>query len=269
MKILSRFKVKHALHGALNLALTSLFLSTSLIFSGFSGGIATRAEAAEARDETKDGKPKRRLAALQREARLGHASELMGRHYKRSVVATGERVIKINDFVYTWVRESLPKKYRQQYQQIAQTIIDESLKHRFDPVFLMSVMQAESSFNPEARGKLDEVGLMQLRPHTAEWVAKQSGLPWKGAGSLQNPTVAIRLGTAYLALLRERFDEHARLYIAAYNMGGGNVRELLKAGKWPKDYPRRVMKEYVAYYRKLKEMTPPSDPLRRLASMSL
>jgi len=79
--------------------------------------------------------------------------------------------------------------------------------------------------------------------------------------------MAIRLGAAYLAFLRERFDEHARLYLAAYNMGGGNVRELLKSGKWPKDYPRRVMKEYVTYYKKLKEMTAPEDSAPRLASM--
>ncbi|MGE0529281.1 MAG: lytic transglycosylase domain-containing protein, partial [Bdellovibrionales bacterium] len=51
-----------------------------------------------------------------------------------------------------------------------------------------------------------------------------------------------------LDYLRSKFDSHARLYLAAYNMGQGNVGEALEKNVWPKDYPIHVMKFYVEFY---------------------
>lgn len=191
------------------------------------------------------------LSELQRQARLQHAHELLGRHYKRSAVKSGERVSKINKQIYRWTAELLPKKSRTKYKKVAQTIIDEALKHEFDPVFLMSVIQGESSFNPRMLGKLDEIGLMQLRPATAKWVADRYGLKYDGRKSLFDPVTNIRLGAAFLSYLRDRFDSHAQLYIAAYNMGQGNVKSALSRNVWPKDYPTHVMRRYVDFYASL------------------
>lgn len=193
------------------------------------------------------------LSRAQRDTRLKHARELLGSRYKGSLVKTTEDIPKINGQVYRWTKEKLPKKYRSQYQKIAQAIIDESYKHGFDPVFLMSVIEGESSFDPRKKGTVGEIGLMQIRGSTGEWIATREGLKWKGEKSLYDPATNIKLGAAYLSYLRDHYDMHARLYLAAYNMGQGNVAHALEKKIWPKDYPIHVMKRYVAYYTTMAE----------------
>ena len=191
------------------------------------------------------------VSKAQRLARLHHARELLGKHYSRSSVREGENVKRINSAIYRRTRERLPKAHRQEYKRVAQTIIDEAFKHNFDPVFLMSVIEQESSFIPTRKGALDEIGLMQLRPGTAEWIAEKYGMKWKGSKSLYDPVVNIRIGAAYLAYLREIFDSHAQLYLAAYNMGARNVASAREKNVWPKDYPGGVMRHYVDFYQSL------------------
>jgi soluble lytic murein transglycosylase len=196
---------------------------------------------------------KNTVSKAQRETRLRHAKELLGSRYSKSIATTGEEIPKINGQVYRWTKEKLPKKFKAQYQKIAQTIIDESLKHEFDPVFLMSVIEGESSWRPDKVGGVGEIGLMQIRPSTAEWIVKREGLKWKGNQSLLDPATNIQIGAAYLGYLRDHYDMHARLYLAAYNMGQGNVASALDKNIWPKDYPIHVMKRYVEYYKAMNE----------------
>ena len=195
------------------------------------------------------------LSESQREMRLEHAQELMGSVYGRSVVRTGEQIKKVNGSIYRWTRTSLPKKFKNHSDKLAQVIIDEAHRYGFDPIFLLAVIQTESSFNPSMIGGVGEIGLMQIRPETAEWITKKTGLKWTGAKSLHDPATNVRIGCAYLNWLREKFDSHARLYLAAYNMGQNNVRELLQQDKWPKEYPSRVMQNYVTFYEDLKTKT--------------
>lgn len=189
----------------------------------------------------------------QKEARLSHAQELLGRYYRRSIVRSGEEVRKINGFIYRSVRDSLPERFKNRQKEVAQAIIDEAWKREFDPVFLMAVIENESSFNPLAKGSLDEIGLMQLRPATAKWIAGLEGLNYEGDKTLRDPVMNIRIGAAYMAWLRAKFGSHARLYISAYNMGQNKVKEKLQDKVWPKEYTVRVMKYYVDFYERLRE----------------
>lgn len=193
------------------------------------------------------------LSKAERMIRLEHAHELLGKHYRRSVVRNGERVKKINGMVYRWTRQQLPPKFRKDYKKIAQAIIDESLKHEFDPVFLMSVISNESKFDPTILGSFGEIGLMQILPPTGKWIAEMNGITWKGKKSLRDPVTNIRLGAAFLAYLRGKFDSHARLYLAAYNMGQRNVKDALEKNIWPKDYAANVMRYYIGYYSELQK----------------
>lgn len=188
----------------------------------------------------------------QRQSRLANARELLGKYYPKSAVIKGEEVENINHEIYRWTRQALPSAYRKNYQSIAQTIIDQSLKYDFDPVFISSMIANESSFDPRQVGSVGEIGLMQLRPNTAKWIAKKYGLRWRGISSLKDPVMNIKLGTAFLAYLRDKFDSHARLYIAAYNMGMTNVKDARERNVWPKDYSNRVMRHYVQYYREIR-----------------
>lgn len=197
------------------------------------------------------------VGELQRQARLRHAQELLGSHYKKSAVRSGEKVPKINRLVYGWVRDQLPKSYRAQYHTVAQAIIDEAARNEFDPVLLMAVIQGESGFNPRMRGALDEIGLMQIRPRTAAWIIGKMGLKIKfeGEKTLMDPVQNIRIGAAYLSYLREKFESHARLYLAAFNMGPRNVDHALNQKIWPRDYPNHVMKYYLGFYSRLGSIT--------------
>lgn len=205
------------------------------------------------------------LSEEQRKLRLQHAQELLGKHYQYSEVRSGEKVRRINGQVYRWTQEGLPLKHRHRYQEVAQAIIDESLRYEFDPILLLSVIQGESSFNPDMLGGVGEIGLMQIRPETGKWITQKFNMQWKGKKSLFDPVTNIRIGAAYLSFLRDRFDSHARLYLAAYNMGQRNVDSALARNIWPKDYPIHVMRRYVDFYADLKEVTEKKEAKRAAA----
>jgi soluble lytic murein transglycosylase len=190
--------------------------------------------------------------------RLAHANELLGKHFRGSIVAEGQAVgtIETNRFVKDRIRKALPRVWKPQATRIFRALVEEANRRQFDPIFLMAVIQSESSFNPTAVGPVKELGLMQLRPATARWISRRYGLAWKGKRSLYDPLTNIRVGAAYLSHLRDEFDSHGRLYLAAYNMGGGNVRKALGKKIWPKDYPSRVMGHYLAMYEELVELAP-------------
>jgi soluble lytic murein transglycosylase len=88
-----------------------------------------------------------------------------------------------------------------------------------DPAWVAGQTRAESSFMPRARSGADARGLMQLLPGTAMLVAQKLGLPWGGGETLYDPATNIRLGTAYMRQMLDRYDGQAYQAIAAYNAG--------------------------------------------------
>lgn len=198
-----------------------------------------------------------------KDLRIIQARELLGPYYQRSVVKTGEKVSNIPEFVQKEVTASMLKKYRKDAKRLARTIVKQSQIYELDPIFIMSIIDYESSFNPTIKGSFGEIGLMQIKPDTAEWIAKKYHLKFKGEKSLYDPCTNVIFGTAYIDYLRERFNEHGRLYLAAYNMGVTNVNRALNKAIWPKDYPANVMKHYVKFYtdlRKTLKKAPKKDP---------
>ncbi|MCP4677673.1 MAG: transglycosylase SLT domain-containing protein [Deltaproteobacteria bacterium] len=99
-----------------------------------------------------------------------------------------------------------------------------------EPAMIWAVMREESSFNPEIESWANAIGLMQLILPTARSMGKRLGIP-ANRRTLRRPDVNIRLGTAYLELLRKKFDDHPALMIAGYNAGEGAV------GKWARARP--------------------------------
>jgi soluble lytic murein transglycosylase len=181
--------------------------------------------------------------------RVSHAKELLGGvAYKRSTAKKAESLKDMSDFVERITEEWLPSKYSKKSRSVAAAIMGEAERYGFDPVFLLAVIQNESAFNPEMRGKHTEIGLMQVKPSTAEWIAKKMKIKYRGEKSLLNPVENIKIGAAFMALLRDQFDSHSRLYISAYNMGARRVRQIVADDRMPKDYVHAVMKRYVAIY---------------------
>lgn len=185
-------------------------------------------------------------------SRIGHAKELLGdQHYNLSYAAQSELDQSLNSRIYAQVHKALPVAYKMKARLITQTLIRESARHKMDPVFLMAVIKTESRFNPQARGLYGEIGLMQLKPDTAQWIAQKFGISYGGPEALLNPQVNIRLGVAYMNMLRTKFDNQAGHYISAYNMGPLNVRRLLAQNIKPQEYASRVMSNYSKLYGRL------------------
>jgi soluble lytic murein transglycosylase-like protein len=131
---------------------------------------------------------------------------------------------------------------------IQASILKESQKYNLDPIMLLSIIKIESNFSIHKHGKHGEIGLMQIKPSTGKWIAKKNGLTWKGPKTLEDPASNIQIGAAYLSFLKDQFSSRQPLYLAAYNMGIGNVRKAIQRKVIPRDYAHRVMCEYHSYY---------------------
>jgi soluble lytic murein transglycosylase len=191
----------------------------------------------------------RSLASLRHSLRVEHARELMGESYKRSIVSRYENKRDIEKNIYEIVKNRIPKNYRFRALSVGRTIIDEAHKYSLDPYFILAVISGESNFNPNAIGPVGEIGMMQIRPSTGKWISKIIKTKWHGDRSLRDPVYNIKLGAAYLSWLRNKFQGHGQLYLAAYNMGPHSVRRAVSKNIYPKDYPIHVMKRYVAFYK--------------------
>ena len=206
---------------------------------------------AKLRTESKSLETGIELESQKASIRWAHAKELLGKHYHGSVVKAGENVDVLDDRVLKWTQRGLKKNWKQYSHKVAKAIIEASLKYQFDPIFLIAVIENESSFNPGAVGPVGELGLMQLTPETGKWIAAKFNLPYKNVNTLKDPVQNIRLGAAYMAYLRGIFGFRSQLYIAAYNMGTGNVRNFVKKRIEPKIYSSKVMVRYVRFYSEL------------------
>jgi soluble lytic murein transglycosylase len=180
--------------------------------------------------------------------RITHAKELLGKSYKRSTVRKTESATNIAEFINSSTKNLLPKAHKKMAREIASVIMRESERYGFDPIFLMAVIQNESSFNPKMKGGVGEIGLMQIKPDTAEWIAKGSKIEYSGADSLYNPSVNIRIGAAFMNKLRDQFSADSSLYLSAYNAGARKVRMMVSENNAPKIYATAVMKRYFAIY---------------------
>ncbi|MEO1005355.1 MAG: transglycosylase SLT domain-containing protein [Cyanobacteria bacterium J06638_38] len=110
-----------------------------------------------------------------------------------------------------------PFPYQSQILKYAQ-------QEQINPLLVISVMRKESTFNPTIDSTVGAVGLMQIVPPTAQWVAGQIQLP---NYSLTNPEDNIKIGTWYLRHNHHRYQDDSLFAVASYNAGTGNVNAWL------------------------------------------
>ena len=108
-----------------------------------------------------------------------------------------------------------------------------ALEKDIDPFLIAGVIRTESKFNTQARSPKGALGLMQMMPETAKWVADQMDFPTNfDINHLENPEVNIRMGTWYLSSLKKEFKGNEVLLLAAYNGGRGNVKQWMGQYDW-------------------------------------
>jgi soluble lytic murein transglycosylase len=93
---------------------------------------------------------------------------------------------------------------------------------RLDPSLIAGVIYAESKFS-DSTSSAGALGLMQLLPSTAHFIAQRSGGTRFTTADLSTPEINIAYGSWYLRYLLDRYGGDEVLALAAYNGGMGNV----------------------------------------------
>jgi len=99
--------------------------------------------------------------------------------------------------------------------RLAQTLVEAERESGVSACLLVALIEQESRFDPRARGPRGALGLMQIRPFVGKDVAARIGVPWQGEQTLLDPVLNVRIGTAYLSELLDRFGSR-ELALAAY-----------------------------------------------------
>lgn len=110
-------------------------------------------------------------------------------------------------------------------------------RQNLDVNLVLSVIAAESSFDPRAQSHKGAIGLMQLMPDTARELGIDD--PW-------DPEANIRGGTRYLRQMLDRFGQDLELALAAYNAGPGAVERNggIPPYRETRSYIERVLTRY-------------------------
>ncbi|MGB9774583.1 MAG: transglycosylase SLT domain-containing protein [Bacteroidota bacterium] len=119
------------------------------------------------------------------------------------------------------------------------TIRKYAKRYGIDWRLVLSVIEQESQFDPQAQSYRGAFGLMQLMPETGERLAVRLGLD-----SLTHPRDNIAAGVYYLWELSSLFDNSAgmdrvQLTLAAYNAGPARVLDAQEIAKYLGEDPNR------------------------------
>ncbi|MCD8547376.1 MAG: transglycosylase SLT domain-containing protein [Aeromonadaceae bacterium] len=133
---------------------------------------------------------------------------------------------------------------------LSQTFSQFAQARALEPSLLYALARQESALYPKAKSPVGATGLMQLMPATAKHTAKKWGYPQPRPQQLVEPTLNIRLGSAYLRELLDQYQGNRVLATAAYNAGPGRVRQWRSSAGMPMDawvesIPFRETRNYV------------------------
>jgi soluble lytic murein transglycosylase len=133
-------------------------------------------------------------------------------------ISTADRTLQLHDFSQRYPvphREALDAATRQ---------------WDLDEAFVYGIIRQESRFLAQARSPVGAVGLMQLMPSTARWVARQLPVKPFHTDMLVRPEVNVAMGTYYLHRVLVALGDPI-LAAAAYNAGPA------RAQRWRDEKP--------------------------------
>jgi soluble lytic murein transglycosylase len=118
-------------------------------------------------------------------------------------------------------------RYPLHYQQIVR---GHARNYHLDPALVAAVIYQESKFRADAKSSSGAIGLMQLRPETAQGIAIRTGGTHFQVSDLYNPEINVRYGSWYLRHLLDKYGDE-RDALAASNAGQRDVEEWHAEGK--------------------------------------
>lgn len=110
-------------------------------------------------------------------------------------------------------------------------ILSAARRYGVDPALVKAVVWRESRFRDDARGRVGELGLMQVGELAGDEWADAEGVRGHQHPDLLDPAKNTRAGTWYLAKLMKRYpraDVPEAFALADYNAGRANVLRWLK-----------------------------------------
>ncbi len=135
-----------------------------------------------------------------------------------------------------------PMKYSETIEKVAQD-------YQISASLIASVANAESGFKENAISSKGAIGIMQIMPDTAKWLAEKMHIEYS-EDMLKDAEYNIQMGAFYLAFLKQIFSNQ-KTVLCAYNAGIGNVRQWLKDERYSsdgqslKEIPFKETKNYV------------------------
>jgi len=127
-------------------------------------------------------------------------------------INTAERTRSLHDFTLRYLAP-----YRERFRSSAH-------EHGLDEAWVLGVARQESRFIANARSRSGAMGLMQLMPATAKWVAGKLGMKRFRQAIVTDLDINISMGTYYLKYVLETLDNQPVLASAGYNAGPGRAR---------------------------------------------
>lgn len=104
----------------------------------------------------------------------------------------------------------------------AAVIREQAADKHLDPALIAAVIYAETKFEPRT-SSAGALGLMQIEPATAAFIARRSGGVRFTTDDLATPKINVAYGSWYLRYLLDHYEGDQMLAVAAYNAGLANV----------------------------------------------
>ena len=133
-------------------------------------------------------------------------------------IFTADRTLQLHDFAQRY-----PVPHRKTLDAAAR-------QWDLDEAFVYGIIRQESRFLASARSPVGAVGLMQIMPGTARWIARQIPVHPYRPEMLASPEVNLNMGTYYLHRVMEALGDPI-LAATAYNAGPNRAR------RWRDDKP--------------------------------
>lgn len=119
-----------------------------------------------------------------------------------------------------------------------------------DEALLLSIARQESRFAPDIVSSAGAVGLMQLMPPTARWVAKQMGRSNYQSSQIAELAINTQFGAFYFKYWQDRLEGMPALAAAAYNAGPNRAQAWrngapLEGAIWVESIPFNETRDYV------------------------
>jgi soluble lytic murein transglycosylase len=104
-----------------------------------------------------------------------------------------------------------------------------------EPAVVYAIARQESTFNPKIISSARAMGLMQVTPGAARYIAKKFGAPYDEKRLLSDQIYNVQLGAAELGELIEDYRGSYILTFVGYNAGRGRVKEWIAKHGDPRD----------------------------------